>query len=53
MDDPGTKPPATFHGWSRLPDELKVEILAQNLDQKDGVDLIAFRPVPQARNRDI
>ena len=45
MDDPGTKPPATFHGWSRLPDELKVEILAHNLDQKDGINSAAHTRV--------
>ena len=41
MDDPATKQPTTFHGWSRLPDELKVEILAHNLDQTNGIDSIA------------
>ena len=45
MDDPNTKPPATFHGWSRLPDELKVEILAHNLDQTNGIDSIAHSRV--------
>jgi hypothetical protein len=28
----------TFHWWSRLPDELKVEILAHHLDQPDAID---------------
>jgi hypothetical protein len=28
----------TFHGWSRLHDELQIRILAQNLDFDCGLD---------------
>jgi hypothetical protein len=42
-------PPATFHGWSRLPDEVKVEILAHNLDQPDVVDAVTHRKVFKAQ----
>jgi len=45
MDDPGTELSATFQGWSRLPDELKVQILAHNLDQKDGIKPSEHDPI--------
>jgi hypothetical protein len=38
-------PPSTFYGWLRLPDEVKVEILAHNLDQPDVVDANTHRAV--------
>jgi hypothetical protein len=31
-------PPTTFHGWSRLPDELKVKILAHNIVHSDAIN---------------
>jgi hypothetical protein len=52
---------STFHHWTRLPDELKVEVLAHYLDQDDFIDeskhSIIFEshlgPIVGTRNREL